>query len=262
LSAVSIPVISVSHLRKGGAPRGQPRRAQYLQSVVDRALQWLPWRRSGIARPAREQARSGALAVRAALAPPSHEDDGRMGAVERVQPRVSYADLERAPEDGHRYELYDGEVFVVPAPVPLHQVVQHALTERLRECSRRDGGFAIDAPVDVVFSDYDVVQPDIVYFAPERAHLVDLRSAIRHAPDLCVEILSPSTEATDRGRKLQVFARYGVPEYWIVDPVAEAIEVHRLEASGYVLTQRASGDEEVRSAVVGGAALRAGRIFP
>jgi Uma2 family endonuclease len=99
-------------------------------------------------------------------------------------------------------------------------------------------------------------------FRPERAHLVDLRSAIRHAPDLCVEILSPSTEATDRGRKLQMFARYGVPEYWIVDPVAEVIEVHRLEASGYVLTQRASGDDEVQSAVVGGTPIRARQIFP
>jgi Uma2 family endonuclease len=185
-----------------------------------------------------------------------------MGAVERVQPRVSFADLERAPEDGRRYELYDGEVYVVPAPVPLHQVVQHALTERLRECCRRHGGFAVDAPVDIVFSEHDVVQPDIVFFGPERAHLIDVRSAIRHAPDLCVEILSPSTEATARGRKLEMFARYGVPEYWIVDPVNETIEVHGLEASGYRFAQRASGDDEVRSAVVPGAALRAGSIFP
>ncbi len=68
-------------------------------------------------------------------------------------------------------------------------------------------------------------------------------------PDLCVEILSPSTEATDRGRKLQMFARYGVSEYWIVDPVNETIEVHRLEAGGYVLVQRATKDDEVQSAV-------------
>jgi Uma2 family endonuclease len=185
-----------------------------------------------------------------------------MGAVERVRPRVSFADLERAPEDGRRYELYDGEVYVVPAPIPLHQVVQHALTELLLECCRRHGGFAVSSPIDIVFSDYDVVQPDVVFFGPARAHLVDLHAVIRHVPDLCVEILSPSTEASDRGRKLRMFARYGVPEYWIVDPVAEVIEVHRLEASGYALAQRVSGDEEVRSAVVGGAALRAGRIFP
>jgi Uma2 family endonuclease len=185
-----------------------------------------------------------------------------MGAVEIVRPRVSYADLERAPEDGRRYELYDGEVFVVPAPVPRHQRVQIRLVQWLDEYAESVGGFVVCSPIDIVFSEYDVLQPDVVFFRPDRAHLVDLDRAIRHAPDLCIEILSPSTEATDRGRKLQVFARYGVPEYWIVDPGAEVIEVHRLEAGGYVLAQRASGDDEVRSPVVDGAALRAGRIFP
>jgi Uma2 family endonuclease len=185
-----------------------------------------------------------------------------MGAVERVRPRVSFADLERAPEDGRRYELYDGEVYVVPAPIPLHQVIQYTLAEQLRAICRRHGGFAVGSPIDIVLSDYDVVQPDLIVFGPARAHLVDLRTAIRHAPDLCVEILSPSTEATDRGRKLQMFARYGVAEYWIVDPVNEFIEVHRLEAGTYVLVQRASGDDEVSSLVVPGATFRAGRIFP
>jgi Uma2 family endonuclease len=185
-----------------------------------------------------------------------------MGAVERVQPRVSYADLERAPEDGRRYELYDGEVYVVPAPMPRHQRVQIRLVEWLDDYVASAGGFVVCAPIDIVFSEYDVLQPDVVFFGPARAHLVDLDRAIRHAPDLCVEILSPSTEATDRGRKLQMFARYGVPEYWIVDPVKETIEVHRLEASGYRLAQRASGDDEVKTDVVPGAALRAGSIFP
>jgi Uma2 family endonuclease len=209
-----------------------------------------------------KQARSASCRVVEVLAPPSLCDDGRMGAVERVQPRVSFADLERSPEDGRRYELYDGEVYVVPAPIPLHQVVQHTVTELLRQVCRRHGGFAVGSPIDIVFSDYDVVQPDVILFGPARAHLVDLHSAIRHAPDLCVEILSPSTEATDRGRKLQMFARYGVSEYWIVDPVNETIEVHRLEAGGYVLVQRATKDDEVQSAVLPGTALRAGSIFP
>jgi len=185
-----------------------------------------------------------------------------MGAVERVRPRVSFADLERVPEDGRRYELYDGEVYVVPAPIPRHQVVQDALAEELRGISRQHGGFAVGSPIDIVFSDYDVMQPDIVYFGPARAHLVDLDHAIRHPPDLCVEILSPSTEATDRGRKLQMFARYEVPEYWIVDPVHETIEVYRLEVGGYALLQRASGDDEVKSSVLRSATLRAGHIFP
>jgi Uma2 family endonuclease len=185
-----------------------------------------------------------------------------MGAVERVRPRVSYADLERAPEDGRRYELYDGEVYVVPAPMPRHQRVQIRIVEWLDEYAASVGGFVVASPIDIVFSEYDVLQPDVVFFRPTRLHLIDLDRAIRHAPDLCVEILSPSTEATDRGRKLQMFARYGVPEYWIVDPVTEAIEVHRLEAGTYVLVQRAAGDDEVTSPVLPGAALRARSIFP
>jgi Uma2 family endonuclease len=185
-----------------------------------------------------------------------------MGPGERVGGRVSFADLERAPEDGRRYELYDGEVCVVPAPIPLHQVVQYAVTELLVERCRRHGGFAFSSPIDIVFSEHDVLQPDVVFFGPARAHLIDLHTAIRHAPDLCVEILSSSTEATDRGRKMQMFARYGVPEYWIVDPVHQTVEVHRLKGGGYVLAQCASGDEGITSAVLPGATLRAGRIFP
>ena len=97
-----------------------------------------------------------------------------MGAVERVQPRVSFADLERAPEDGHRYELYDGEVYVVPAPMPRHQRVQIRLVEWLDDYVQSFGGFAVCAPIDIVFSEHDVVQPDVLFFGPARAHLVDL----------------------------------------------------------------------------------------
>jgi Uma2 family endonuclease len=130
------------------------------------------------------------------------------------RPRVSYADLERMPEDGRRYELYDGEVFVVPAPVPRHQIVQIALTELLRRWAGRHGGFVVSSPIDIIFTEHDVLQPDVVLFRPERTHLIDLDRPIRHVPDLCVEVLSPSTAAADRGRKMQAFARFGVPEYW------------------------------------------------
>src|SRR5215203_6331605 len=99
-------------------------------------------------------------AARPELAWPSLSDDGKMGAVERVQPRVSFADLERAPEDGRRYELYDGEVYVVPAPMPRHQRVQMRLVEWLDEYAESIVGFAVCAPIDIVFSEHDVLQPD------------------------------------------------------------------------------------------------------
>lgn len=185
-----------------------------------------------------------------------------MSAVKAVRPRVSYADLERAPEDGRRYELYDGEVSVVPAPLPKHQIVAMTVGEMLRAYARERGGFAVASPIDIVFSDFDVLQPDVVYFSPERAHLVDVNRAIRDAPDVCVEVLSPSTAATDRGRKMQVFARYGVREYWIVDPAEETIEIYELAAEEYVLKMRGAGADTVSPARLPGLRFPAVSLFP
>ena len=89
--------------------------------------------------------------------------------VKAIHPRVSYADLEVAPEDGRRYELYDGELFVVPAPLPRHQVVAITIAEMLRTYAREHGGVAVASPIDIVFSDHDVLQHDVIYFSPERA---------------------------------------------------------------------------------------------
>lgn len=120
-----------------------------------------------------------------------------------MKPRVGYTDLLHQPEDGRRYEIYDGEVFVVPSPLPLHQVVALNVVRLLDDYATSQGGIAIAAPLDIVFSEFNVVQPDVVFFSAGRRHLVKLREAIRDRPDLVVEILSPSTEASDRGRKLQ-----------------------------------------------------------
>jgi Uma2 family endonuclease len=182
--------------------------------------------------------------------------------VKTVRPRVSYADLERAPEDGRRYELYDGEVFAVPAPLPRHQVVAITIAEMLRRCACENGGFCIASPIDIVFSDYDVLQPDVIYFSSARAHLVDIDRVIRHAPDLCVEVLSPSTAATDRGKKMQMSARYRGPEYWIADPAAETIEVHELGVGGCELRAVATGEDVVTSASLPGHSFTARTAFP
>jgi Uma2 family endonuclease len=98
-----------------------------------------------------------------------------------------------------------------------------------------------------VFSEYDVVQPDVVFFAAARRGLIDFQQAIRHAPDLVIEILSPGTSANDRGRKMRMFARFGVQEYWIADPAADVIEVYVLDGDSFRLDQVASGNEVTRS---------------
>lgn len=149
-----------------------------------------------------------------------------MALVQAVDPRVSFAELQHWPEDGRRYELYDGEVIVSPAPYPRHQRVAQHLGELLREYELAHGGLVFSIPIDIVFTKFDVLQPDVVFFLPERCHLVNMMEATEARPDLAVEVLSRSTETRDRGRKLQILASFGVPEYWIVDPVRNTLEIH------------------------------------
>ena len=144
-----------------------------------------------------------------------------------VDPRVTYAELEQWPDDGRRYELYSGEAIVVPAPIPMHQVVALRVYDALKPYAEATGGLALCAPIDIVFSEYDVLQPDVVYFDAARRRQIDLDRAIRIVPNLVVEVLSRSTAVRDRGRKRNVFARYGVPEYWIADPSLHTLEVLR-----------------------------------
>ena len=87
-----------------------------------------------------------------------------MSGVTVAHPRVSFADLEQWPEDGRRYELYDGEVYVVPSPIPLHQMVSARLHPVLEEYTRAHGGVVLYAPLDIVLTDFDVVQPDLLLF--------------------------------------------------------------------------------------------------
>jgi len=91
------------------------------------------------------------------------------------------------------------------------------------------------------------VQPDVLFFLESRRHLIDFRAAIRHRPDLVVEVLSHSTKMHDRKKKLQMFARFEVPEYWILDPGLGSLEILQFVNGSYREAQSASGDDVVRS---------------
>lgn len=170
-----------------------------------------------------------------------------MAGVSAAGQRVSFADMEKWPDDGRRYELYDGEVFVVPSPLPLHQFVLARLYLVLENYVKAHGGAVLFAPLDIVLTDFDVVQPDILLFTAERAHLIHPRRVTRVAPDLAVEILSPGTARNDRGRKRELLARHAVREYWLVDPEISCVEVFELKDGALVPASTASGDEPVRS---------------
>src|SRR5262245_60248226 len=142
-----------------------------------------------------------------------------------ADPRVTFAELCEWPDDGRRYELYDGEVIVVPSPFPRHQQVGSNIENLLREYGKVTGGTMLHAPLDIVLTEYDVIQPDIVFFSGGRRHLLKDWEATRVPPDLAVEVLSRSTERRDRGRKMELLARFGVPEYWLVDPARNVLEI-------------------------------------
>ena len=144
-------------------------------------------------------------------------------------------------------ELYDGEVYEVPSPIPLHQMVSGRLYLALSDYVREHGGVVLYAPLDIVLTEYDVVQPDLVFFTRERQHLVNPRKVTRIPPDLAIEIVSPSTEGNDRGRKMRLLARHDVREFWLVDPDAETIEIYALHGKEFVVAGIASGAEPVRS---------------
>jgi Uma2 family endonuclease len=184
-----------------------------------------------------------------------------MAAMRAVNPRVSFAELQQWPEDGRRYELYDGEVIVSPSPFPRHQRVAWNVGDVIKAYERVAGGLVFAVPIDIVFSEYDVLQPDVVYFREARRHVVKMMEATRAAPDLAVEILSRSTETRDRGRKLQMLARYGVPEYWIVDPVGNTIEIYTNRGGSLELSAMFGERDEVESPTLPDLRFHASRIF-
>jgi Uma2 family endonuclease len=154
---------------------------------------------------------------------------------------LTYEDYAALPADGRRYELHDGELSVTPAPSPRHQEISANLSGILREHVKSRGlGKVLYAPIDCLLSDTTIVQPDLIYLDGSRMSAISGRG-IEGPPTLAVEILSPSTARIDRDVKLQLYARHGVPWYWLVDPDERTIEAHRLSAGAYEPAGRLEG---------------------
>ncbi len=146
--------------------------------------------------------------------------------------KLTYHDYVQLPDD-KRYELVEGELFLVPAPRLYHQRILGKLwTSLYSHAEANQLGEVFLAPCDVLFSEATVVQPDLLFVSCERKGILT-DANIQGSPDLVVEILSPSTGQRDLGLKRNLYARYGVREYWIVDPDAKTIEVLSLTETGY-----------------------------
>jgi Uma2 family endonuclease len=169
---------------------------------------------------------------------------------------LTYEDYVELPDDGKRYEVLDGELFVSPAPVPRHQRVSRNLHwELMRHVRTHRLGEVLYGPIDLILAPTTIAQPDLVFIRTGRESIVTER-AIESAPDLVVEILSPSTSRKDRTTKASLYARFGIEHYWIVDPDERTFEAYELEGGAYRLVSKQDGDAIARSRLFPGLEIR------
>lgn len=153
-----------------------------------------------------------------------------------VEPRVklTYDDFLLFPDDGKRHELIDGEHYVTPSPNTKHQAVSGNLYFHLRAwLEQHPVGRVFYAPFDIVFTQFDVVEPDLLYMSNERAAEILTANHVTGAPEIVIEIASPGTRKRDETIKKRLYERSGVSEYWVVDPDLDVIRVYRREGERF-----------------------------
>ena len=174
--------------------------------------------------------------------------------------RQTYKDYCATPDD-ERYELLNGNLMMVPAPNRKHQEVLGRLYVELSRFNQEHQlGKVYVAPFDVFLSDTDVVQPDVLFISRAREHTLTDEN-VRGAPDLVIEILSPSTADRDLGYKHDLYGRHGVLEYWIVDPMGETVAVHRQGDGRLEVAETLGRGDTLRTALLNGLQLKLDDVF-
>ena len=174
--------------------------------------------------------------------------------------RFNYQDYLQLPED-KRYEILDGELYLVPTPNTRHQRVSKKIeTALIRQVEEKGLGEVFHAPYDVVLSTENVTQPDILVVCTERLSII-AEANLPGAPDLVIEVLSPGTRQKDLAIKRKIYARFGVQEYWIVDPDRKTVEVLSWTESGYRTEAVVPATGTLNSALFPGLNLDLAEIF-
>ena len=153
--------------------------------------------------------------------------------------KLTYDDYVHFPEDGKRHELIDGEHFVTPTPNRKHQAVSSNLLGMIwSHLQQHPVGRVFSAPFDVILSTFDVVEPDLLYISRQRLAEIETSPWVKGAPNLVVEIGSPATRKRDATVKRRLYERFGVEEYWVVDPELDTIDVYRSVEGRYERTSQ------------------------
>jgi len=177
-----------------------------------------------------------------------------------VKRTYTYEDYTRLPE-GAPYQLIGGELIMTPSPMPYHQELSRELGFKLFSfVKENDLGHVYYAPLDVYFSETDVYQPDILFIEKKRSEIIG-KTKIEGSPDIVVEILSPSTAYYDLRKKFRIYEKFGVKEYWIVDPELKRIEVYGNENSIYKVISEAENEGSVSSVVLEGFEVELAELF-
>lgn len=174
--------------------------------------------------------------------------------------KYTYEDYLRTPED-KRYELIGGELIMVPAPTMKHQEISIELSYLLMKYNKEnDMGKFYVAPTDVYLDDENVVQPDILFVSKERSEIIT-EANVKGAPDLVVEILSPSSAYSDLVKKKALYARFGIKEFWVVAPDEKTVETFLLEGNTYRTSQSFSEADNLTSNMFPGLIIELKKLF-
>ena len=177
---------------------------------------------------------------------------------------LTYDDFVHFPDDGKRHELIDGEHFVTPSPTTKHQRIVINLSALVWSfLTTNDLGEVFGSPLDVVFSNFDVVEPDVQFISNARREVLTDKN-VQGPPDLVVEVGSPSTRRRDEQTKLHLYERFGVSEYWVVDPELDVIKVYRRVEERYqrVAELTLSARDVLTTPLLPGLELPLEEIFP
>jgi len=174
----------------------------------------------------------------------------------------TYQDYLKLPDDGIRYEIINGELVMSPAPTVGHQRTLREFLLTIGNFLRKNPlGEVLPAPTDVILSDINILQPDLVLVLREKYDIFT-RENIQGAPDLVIEVLSRGTEKRDRIEKLRAYERFGVQEYWMANHEREWVEVWRRARGKFVLHKRFERNHILTTPLLSGLKIRLTKIFP
>jgi Uma2 family endonuclease len=176
---------------------------------------------------------------------------------------LTVRDLDLMPDDGKRYEVIDGELFVSKTPGLFHQLISGTIYSRFDSYLKENPIGKVVSTPGVILSDLDGVIPDLVFISMEKLAAAVESDRIHGAPELVVEILSPGSDNARRDRiaKLYLYAKFGVREYWIVDPEARTIELYIRSGNNLILSGTFGGTDEISSAVLPGYTCKVADLF-